>query len=222
MATKQKKTTTPDCGIFEELEQMLGNVYTFGAPNFELPDPNLMEFYQNIKERKFWIGDVTSELLLVSKLIMRYNIIDKDIPVEQRKPIKLFIYSYGGDGNACLSIIDAIKLSKTPVYTYNMGQALSAGFLILISGHKRFCMKNSTALLHSGSGGAQGTYEAVEAQTKDYRHFIDVTRQIVLNSTKIDLKLLNKKKTSEWYIYADEQQKLGIVDQIIESIEELF
>ena len=222
MATKQKKTTTPNLGIFDDLEQMLGNVYTFGAPNFELPDPQLMEFYQNVKERKFWIGDVTTELLFVSKLIMRYNIIDKDVPVELRKPIKLFIYSYGGDGNTCLSIIDAIKLSKTPVYTYNMGQALSAGFLILISGHKRFCMQNSTALLHSGSGGTQGTYEAVEAQTKDYRHFIDVTRQIVLNSTKIDLKLFNKKKASEWYMYADEQQKLGIVDEIIDSIEDLY
>lgn len=222
MATKQKKTTTPQTGVFEDLEQMLGGMYAYGVPNYELPDPNLMEFYQNLKERKFWVGDVTSDSLLISKLILRYNVLDKDIPVEERKPIKLFIYSYGGDGNACLSIIDAMKLSKTPVYTYNMGQSLSAGFLILISGHKRFCLKNSTALFHSGSGGAQGTYEAVEAQTKDYRHFIDVTRQIVLDSTKIDLKLLNKKKASEWYIYADEQKKLGIVDEIVESVDEIL
>ena len=63
---------------------------------------------------------------------------EDNIPIEERKPIKIFIDSPGGDLVATFTMINAIKLSKTPVYTINIGAAYSGGFFIFLAGHKRF------------------------------------------------------------------------------------
>lgn len=191
--------------------------------NMQLPNPELLMFYKNQQERIIWVDfDIEQDILEVSKQIMYYNILDKDIPVDQRRPIKLLIYSYGGDGQACFSLIDTIKISKTPVYTVNMGVAMSAGFIILLSGHKRYCLKNSVALSHSGSGETKGTYEQTQEQMKNYHRFVQTMREYIIERTKIDKKMLNKYKDKEWYIYAQEQKDLGIVDGIIEDIDEII
>lgn len=191
--------------------------------NLQLPSPELLTYYRNLEERVIWIDyGVDESILEVSKLIMYFNKEDKDIPVEQRKPIKLLLYSYGGDGQACFSLLDIISLSKTPVWCVNMGVAMSAGLLILLAGHKRFCLKNSTALAHSGSGGTSGSYESTEAQMKDYKHFVQTMRDYIIERTNIDQKLMNKKKSQEWYIYASEQVRLGVVDKIIDDIDEIM
>ncbi len=191
--------------------------------NLQLPSPELLTYYRNLEDRVIWIDYGVDETILeVSKLIMYFNKEDKDIPAEQRKPIKLLLYSYGGDGQACFSLLDVIALSKTPVYTINMGVAMSAGLLILLAGHKRFCLKNSTALAHSGSGGASGTFEQTEAQMKDYKRFVDTMRNYIIERTNIDAKTLNKYKSKEWYLYSEDQCKFGIVNKMIDDIDEIL
>ncbi len=189
----------------------------------QLPSPELLTYYRNLEDRVIWIDYGVDETILeVSKLIMQFNKEDRDIPVEQRKPIKLLLYSYGGDGQACFSLLDIIALSKTPVWTVNMGVAMSAGLLILLAGHKRFCLKNSTALAHSGSGGASGTFEQTEAQMKDYKRFVDTMRNYIIERTNIDTKTLNKYKSKEWYLYSEDQIKYRVVDKIIDDIDEIL
>ena len=191
--------------------------------NLQLPSPELLTYYRNLEDRVIWIDyGVDEGILEVSKMIMRFNKEDKDIPVEQRKPIKLLLYSYGGDGQACFSLLDVIALSKTPVYTVNMGVAMSAGLLILLAGHQRFCLKTSTALAHSGSGGASGTFEQTEAQMKDYKRFVDTMRNYIIERTNIDTKTFNKHKNKEWYIYSEEQIQYGICHQIVEDIDDIL
>lgn len=205
------------------MDEMMKIMIPQNLENMQLPSPELLTYYRNLEDRVIWIDYGVDETILeVSKLIMNFNKEDKDIPIEQRKPIKLLLYSYGGDGQACFSLLDIISLSKTPVWCINMGVAMSAGLLILLAGHKRFCLKNSTALAHSGSGGTSGSYETTEAQMKDYKHFVQTMRDYIMERTKIDSKLMNKKKSQEWYIYAPEQVELGIVDKIIDDIDEIM
>ena len=191
--------------------------------NLQLPSPELLTYYRNMEDRVIWIDyGIDESVLEVSRLIMHFNKLDKGVPVEERRPIKLLLYSYGGDGVACFSLLDVIALSKTPVYTVNMGVSMSAGLLILLAGHKRFCLKNSTALAHSGSGGTSGTYEQTEAQMKDYKRFGDTMRDYIIERTNIDTKTLNKYKNKEWYIYSDEQVKYHICDKIVDDIDEIM
>ena len=205
------------------MEELLKIAIPQDLENLLLPNPQLLTYYLDLDDRIIWIDyGVDESILEVSKIIMYFNKLDKDIPVEERKPIKILLYSYGGDGQACFSLLDVIALSKTPVFTYNMGVAMSAGLLILLAGHKRFCLKNSTALAHSGSGGASGTFEQTEAQMKDYKRFVDTMRNYIIERTNIDAKTLNKYKSKEWYLYAEDQVKFGIVNEIIDDIDKIL
>lgn len=190
--------------------------------NMELPDPSLLTFYKNLEDRVIWIDyGIDEDILEVSRMILRWNNEDKDVPVAERRPIKLLLYSYGGDGQACFSLLDIIGLSKTPIYTVNMGVSMSAGLLILLAGHKRFCLPHSVALAHSGSGGTQGTFEQTEAQMKDYQRFVKSMRDYILERTSIDSKTLAKNKGKEWYLYVDDQIKYHVVDSVVENIDEI-
>lgn len=205
------------------MDELMKVLIPEGLENLQLPSPELLTYYRNLEDRVIWIDYGVDETILeVSKLIMYFNKLDKDIPTEERKPIKLLLYSYGGDGQACFSLLDVIALSKTPVWCINMGVAMSAGLLILLAGHKRFCLKNSTALAHSGSGGASGTFEQTEAQMKDYKRFVETMRSYIIERTNIDTKTLNKYKNKEWYLYSDDQVKHHIVDKIVEDITEIL
>jgi ATP-dependent Clp protease protease subunit len=205
------------------MEELMTLAIPQNLENLQLPNPELLTYYRDLEDRTIWIDyGVDESILEVSKLIMYFNKLDKGIPAEERKPIKLLLYSYGGDGQACFSLLDVISLSKTPVYTVNMGVAMSAGLLILLGGHKRFCLKNSTALAHSGSGGASGTFEQTEAQMKDYKRFVETMRNYILERTNIDTRTLNKYKSKEWYLYAEEQAKYHVVDKIIDDIDEIL
>ena len=46
---------------------------------------------------------------------MHYNKEDKNISVEERKPIKLYIDTIGGSVSVMLCLVNAIKVSKTPI-----------------------------------------------------------------------------------------------------------
>jgi ATP-dependent Clp protease protease subunit len=189
----------------------------------KLPSPDLLLYYKNYDNRAIAVDcDIDDSLIETTKQIVEYNRSDKDIPVEQRKPITIFIMSYGGDLYQAYALISAILASKTPVRTVNMGVAMSAGLLILLAGHERYAMKYSTAMIHSGSGGAQGTYEQMEEQQKNYKKLIDMMRDYILERTNIDPKLFKKMCSKDWYITDQEQVDYGIVSKIVDSLDELI
>lgn len=48
----------------------------------------------------------------------------------KREPIQLYVNSYGGSVHNMWALIDIIQQSKTPIYTYCTGYAMSAAFNI--------------------------------------------------------------------------------------------
>ena len=66
----------------------------------------------------------------------------------ERKPIKLFINSFGGSVYDGLALVDVIKQSKTPVHTISIGSSMSMGLWIYLAGHKRYIGENATLMFH--------------------------------------------------------------------------
>lgn len=191
--------------------------------NLQLPNPDLLTYYKDEQDRVFWIeGEINDGLFELSKMIVRYNKEDKDIPVENRKPIKIFINSPGGDLDSTLAFIGLMNLSKTPIWTIDACWAYSAAGLILMAGHKRYALPNTECLIHSGSGQLGGSYEQTTEQMKNYKYLVDKMRDFILSKTKIDQKLFKKNSQKDWYIYTDEMLSLGIVDEIIDDLDILF
>lgn len=189
--------------------------------NGGLPSPDMLNYYVDANERIFFINfDIDESLLEIERKILQYNRADKGIPVDERKPIKLFIYSYGGELDAMFSFIDVVALSKTPVWTINVGIAMSAALVMLLSGTKRFTLPHATALIHSGSGGAQGTYEQSECAMANYKKQVAKMREYIMAHTTIDKKTMTKNQAKDWYLDADEQVKFGIVDKICDDVDE--
>ncbi len=201
--------------------------FAIGIPqsieNLQLPDPELLYYYQNYADRVYWVeGEIDESIMDLSKLIIKCNHEDKDVPVEERKPIKIFISSNGGLLDETMSLVKLIGISKTPVYTIDACYAYSAASLILISGHKRYAMPGTKCLFHSGSGGASGTFEQVQAATEDYKKMVEQMQDYIMSRTNIEKKLFNKKKAQDWYLDVNEMLERGVVDEIVEDLDKIF
>lgn len=174
----------------------------------------------DLVDRTLFLADVTPEIAdSIEHIIRMYNIIDKGIPSDKRQPIKLFINSDGGSLVACLEIIDAIQLSKTPVYTINLSIAASAGLDIFMTGHKRYCYPNSTFLFHEGATGGGGAMDAGKFRNYSawYENLLKKMKGLILKYTKVTPELYKEKQNDDWWFFADEAIEYGFCDEILEE-----
>ena len=208
------------------MDELISNVL-LGVPesvaNLQLPDPMLRDFYRDEVDRIFWldgsVGDGTLELV---KMIISCNKEDKDIPVEERKPIRVMINSHGGDVQVMLVVIKAMRMSKTPVYTINFCEAMSAAAEILAAGHKRYALPGTCVMVHSGSVGYGGTVEQAESTKKYVDSLLKRTKDEFLSHTNIDAKTLKRKGANDWYMDEEEALQQGIIDEVLTDYNILF
>lgn len=185
----------------------------------QLPSPEEYTYWKDRKNRTFYIDYEIDEaycLVELAKIIIQMNIEEKDI--ENPDPIRLFIHSYGGDIEQALFFCDLVKASRIPIITIGMGVAMSAGFLIFLSGKKRFAFSHTSMLVHSGSAAFQGTAEQIEEAQKNYKKQIEQMKSYILDNTTIDEKTFNKNRNKDWYLSSDELLKYGIIDEVITDL----
>lgn len=191
--------------------------------NLQLPDPDLRDYYRDEEDRIFWLDEqveMCAEDLI--KMILRCNKEDKGKPAEERKPIKIFIDSPGGDVTFMWSIINLIEMSKTPVWTINYCTAYSAASEILASGHKRYAMPGSHVMIHLGSCTYSGDVANVESTKKYFDALSKKTVDHMLQRTKIEPKMFKKKTQTDWFMSETEALEYGIVDEIINDLDEIL
>lgn len=222
MGTTTKKA---DLGLEELIAAM--NVTEVPEANLQLADPSLVSYYKSYSNRIIYLDrDIDDTLFGEIRKIIQWNLEDEQnkIDVDKRKPIKIYIHSYGGSLDATFAMVDVMNLSKTPVYTYNLNCALSAGCVIFINGNKghRYCMPTSKALVHEGSGGTSGTFGETQAQMADYKKMVDNMKNNIIGHTNIDQKTLTKWKNKDIYLYPEDQLKYGICDEILDDITKMF
>lgn len=173
-------------------------------------------YLRDIKQRKMFITvNICQETVDDAvRHIMQFNREDADIPVEERKPILLYVASNGGDVDAGFTLIDAILCSETPVYVINQGYQYSMGFLIGLAGHKRFAMPHAKFLMHDGSQFIYNSGAKAQDQMEFNKKWEERIKQYVLSRTHITSEMYDKQMRKEWYMFADEAKALGVVDCI--------
>lgn len=177
----------------------------------------------NLEHRVFYLsGDISNET--VGKV--SFNILclihedDKKEASEvgfTRKPIYLYIQSFGGEVYDMWALIDIILNSKTPIYTYCAGYAMSAGFMIYLAGHKRFATSNSTFMCHQMSCYRYGKYQDLVEDRVEMDYLQSSDERFIVERTRITQSQLdeNKAKKQDWYIHLDEALALGVVTDVI-------
>lgn len=176
------------------------------------------KFYlEDLSQRKLYINTEIDECIIddIVYQILRFNSEDKGKPVEERKPILLYISSRGGSVIDGYALIDTILNSKTPVYTINLSYCYSMGLLIFLAGTKRFATSNATFLLHDG----QNFLYNSSAKLKDAMLFEEQRenriKEYVLSRSKLTCEKYDKNYRVELYMFANKAKEIGFVDSIV-------
>src|SRR5213596_3868914 len=121
-------------------------------------------FSRLLKERIIFIGtpidDMVANVTVAQLLFLQSEDATKDI--------NLYINSPGGVIYAGLAIYDTMQWVKPDVSTVCVGMAMSMGAVLLAAGAKgkRFCLPNSTVLIHQPMGGFQGQASDIAIHAK--------------------------------------------------------
>ena len=184
--------------------------------NLELPKDRNIFFTNQVDQAS--IGDVTQRIIEINeddkRLKKLYDVYDIEYTP---KPIKIWIDSYGGSVYQCFGLLSVMEKSKTPIHTIVTGCAMSCGFMMLISGHKRFAHKLSTPLYHQVSSGGWGKLKDLEEDIEETRRLQKIIEKITLEKTKISKERLKDvfERKIDWFMDSDEALRLGVVDDII-------
>ena len=133
-----------------------------------------------------------------------------------REPIKLYIYTYGGVCYAGYALIDAIKVSKTPVHTIVLGAAMSMGIFIFVSGHKRIIGEHATLMYHDVSlHPIEDKLEGIKNDFEEGVRLSDMGTKLLLDNSLVTQDKVDdyRKRKAEWYISAEEAIRLKIADE---------
>lgn len=189
--------------------------------NLQLADPSLVNFYSDLNERTYWLSDeINNYTYDLVQYIIRWNREDKDIPVEQRKPVRIIVDCGGGYLTVSETISNIIKMSKTPVYGIALGQVASGASVIYLSCHKRYALPNSVFVLHKGScSGVSGTYDEIVAFARDYEKQIETLIEFYEKHTKYSEEEILENIQTDWYIRIEEALEKGIVHEVLTDID---
>lgn len=205
-----------------ELENVLLSIPEYVA-NLQLPDPSLRDFYADEQNRIYWVdSQIDNSTLDLIKYIIRCNKEDSGKSIEERKRILVMIDSPGGSVEVLASLIGAIKISKTPIWTCCYCTAYSAAADLLTCGHKRFALPMTNMMFHAGSACYQGSQNDINSAKKFFDSMGKRVTDEVNSRANFDSKFLKKLKTDDMYMNEEEALKYGVIDEIVENIDTLY
>ncbi len=136
-----------------------------------------------------------------------------------KKEISFYINSPGGIVWSGLAIYDTMQYVSSKIMTICIGQAASAGSLLLTAGEKdmRFSLPNSRIMVHQPSGGYQGQVTDIEIQTAEIKNTKQRLNEIYSKHTGKKITEISSIMERDKYFSADEAIKFGLIDKIIEN-----
>ena len=135
------------------------------------------------------------------------------------KDISLYINSPGGSVTAGMAIMDTMNFIKCDVSTVCIGMAASMAAVLLSAGQKgkRFCLPNSTVLIHQPSGGAQGQQTEIAIVAEQILKIRKRLNEILAENTGQALETIQRDTERDNYMTAEEARAYGLVDQVVTS-----
>jgi ATP-dependent Clp protease protease subunit len=135
------------------------------------------------------------------------------------KEIAFYINSPGGVVTSAFAMMDTMNYVKCPVATMCIGQAASAGSLLLTCGEKgkRYSLPNSRVMIHQPSGGAQGMASDIEIQAREILKLREKLNNIYVAQTGQKLSAIEKAMDRDTDMSAQEAKTFGLIDHVIAS-----
>lgn len=157
------------------------------------------------------IDDHLSSLVCAQLLFLESEDADKDI--------YLYINSPGGVVTSAMAMYDTMNYIKPDVSTICIGQAASAGALLLSSGArgKRMALPHARIMIHQPLGGAQGQATDIEIHAKEILRMKSRLNEILAKNTGQAMNDVVEATERDRFFEANEAQAFGLVDHVIAS-----
>jgi ATP-dependent Clp protease, protease subunit len=136
-----------------------------------------------------------------------------------KKDIFLYINSPGGVVTSGLAMYDTMQYVRPQVVTVCVGQAASAGSLLLMAGaeEKRFALPNSKIMIHQPSGGFQGQATDIEIHAKEIIKTRHRLNELYVKHCGQSLDAVEKGMERDNFMSAEEAKEFGLIDQVVEK-----
>ena len=136
-----------------------------------------------------------------------------------KKEISFYINSPGGIVWSGLAVYDTMQYISSKIMTICIGQAASAGSLLLAAGEKdmRFSLPNSRIMIHQPSGGYQGQVTDLEIQTNEIIKTKKRLNQIYAKHTGKNIKEVELIMERDKYFSPEEAIRFGLIDKIVKN-----
>jgi len=174
-------------------------------------------FSRLLKERIVFltgpINDSVSSLICAQLLYLESE--------NPKKDIAFYINSPGGVVSAGLAIYDTMQYVRPEVSTVCVGQAASAGSLLLMTGAegKRFALPNAKIMVHQPSGGFQGQASDIEIHAREILATRAKLNEIYAKHTGQSIKVIEDAMERDRFMSAEEAKKFGLIDSVVERHE---
>lgn len=166
-----------------------------------------------LKDRIVFIGgpidDNVANLFIAQLLFLESEDPDKDIHV--------YINSPGGVVTAAMAMYDTMQYVKPDVTTTCMGQAASAGALLLTAGAKgkRYALPNSRIMIHQPLGGAQGQATDIEIHAREIIRMREHLNGILVHHTGQPMEKIQNDTERDFFMSSEQAKEYGLIDAVV-------
>ena len=135
------------------------------------------------------------------------------------KDISLYINSPGGVVTSALAIYDTMQYIKPDVSTICIGQAASAGSLILAAGApgKRYALPHARIMTHQPSGGFQGQATDSEIHAREILNVRRRLNAIYVKHTGRTMEEVEARMERDTFMSAEQAKEFGLIDEVMEK-----
>ena len=139
--------------------------------------------------------------------------------MDSKRPILVYIDSYGGSVDALAKMIESIDEVPNTVVTACMGKAMSCGAILLSHGDVRFCGKHSRVMIHETSSGTSGDVHDMHADITETKRLNEyflglLAKNCGFKSYEDVRELIKKQDGRDRYMDAEAALKFGLIDAV--------
>jgi ATP-dependent Clp protease protease subunit len=175
------------------------------------------EYGIDIANRRIFLLDGVEEdtISAVIKGLYFMDSQNKDV----KKPIELFIGSFGGSEYEMFALYDVTRTIASPIHTVAIGKCMSAAPLLVAGGQKghRYATANTFFMVHEGwSDFGEKRYDSIKADIKHVDHLSKHWYELMEKHTSKTIAFWKKMcaKVGDEYFDAATALEYGIIDHI--------
>ena len=166
-----------------------------------------------LKDRIIFIDDEINSVT-ASSIIMQLLTLESE---NRDAPITIYINSPGGSISDGMAIYDVMNKVKCPIITVCLGMAASMGAFLLSCGTrgKRYCLPNSTVMIHQPLGGGRGQATEIEIHAREILRMRKELNGILSKHTGQPIDVIHKDTERDNFMTAEEAKAYGLIDEIL-------